>query len=150
MAFQNPPRAEIEKLLRSARTIAIVGLSANPARPSYGVAQHLQGYGYRVIPVNPTCEIVLGERAVPDLASAKNALKPGESIDIVDVFRQPQHVPAIVEDCIRLALKVLWLQLGVIHEAAAERARAAGMFVVMDRCLYRERAALEVSSRHAD
>ena len=150
MAFQNPPLAEIEKLLRSARTIAIVGLSSNAARPSYAVAKRLQGYGYRVIPVNPTCESVLGEKAVPDLASAKAALGPGESIDIVDVFRQPRHVPAIVEECIRLGLKALWLQLGVIHEAAAERARAAGMFVVMDRCLYRERAALEVSSTHAD
>lgn len=150
MAFQNPPLAEIEKLLRSARTIVIVGLSSNPARPSYAVAQRLQRFGYRVIPVNPTCETVLGEKTVPDLASAKAALRPSESIDIVDVFRQPQHVPAIVEECIRLGLKALWLQLGVIHEAAAERARAAGMFVVMDRCLYRERAALEVSSTHAD
>ena len=150
MAFQNPTQAEIGKLLRSARTIAMVGLSSNPARPSYSVAKRLQGYGYRVIPVNPTCEMVLDEKTVPDLAGAKAALKPGESIDIVDVFRQPQHVPAIVEDCIRLGLKVLWLQLGVINETAAERARAAGMFVVMDRCLYRERAALEVSSGHAD
>jgi predicted CoA-binding protein len=87
---------------------------------------------------------------VPDLAAAKASLKPGETIDIVDVFRQPAAVPAIVDDCIRLGLKVLWLQLGVINEEAAERARAAGLFVVMDRCLYRERAALEVSSRHAD
>ncbi|HZF25401.1 MAG TPA: CoA-binding protein [Steroidobacteraceae bacterium] len=150
MAFQNPPQPEIEKLLRAARIIAMVGLSPNPTRPSFGVARHLQGYGYRVIPVNPTCETVLGEKAVPDLASAKATLKPGESIDIVDVFRQPQAVPEIVEDCIRLGLKVLWLQLGVINEPAAERARAAGMFVVMDRCLYRERAALEVSSPHAD
>lgn len=150
MAFQNPPRAEIEQLLRTARIIAMVGLSPNPVRPSFGVARHLQGYGYRVIPVNPTCESVLGEKAVPDLAAAKASLKPGESIDIVDVFRQPQAVPAIVDDCIRLKLKVLWLQLGVINDPAAERARAAGMFVVMDLCLYRERAALEVSSPHAD
>ncbi len=150
MAFQNPSRAEIEQLLRAARIIAMVGLSPNPARPSFGVARHLQGYGYRVIPVNPTCETVLGEKAVPDLAAAKASLKPGEAIDIVDVFRQPLAVPAIVDDCIRLGLKALWLQLGVINEPAAERARAAGMFVVMDRCLYRERAALEVSSPHAD
>jgi uncharacterized protein len=150
MAFQNPPQAEIERLLRSARIIAIVGLSPNPARPSFGVARHLQGYGYRVIPVNPTCERVLGEKAVPDLAAAKASLTAGEAIDIVDVFRQPRAIPAIVDDCIRLGLKALWLQLGVIDEAAAERARAAGMFVVMDRCLYRERAALEVSSPHAD
>ena len=150
MAFQNPPQVEIARLLRSAGTIAVVGLSPNPARPSFGVARHLQDYGYRVIPVNPTCESVLGERAMPDLAAAKASLKPGESIDIVDVFRRPQAVPAIVDDCVRLGLKALWLQLGVIHEAAAERARAAGMFVVMDLCIYRERAALGVSSRHAD
>ncbi len=86
----------------------------------------------------------------PTWRAAKASLKPGESIDIVDVFRQPQAVPAIVDDCIRLKLKALWLQLGVINEPAAERARAAGMFVVMDLCLYRERAALEVSSPHAD
>jgi len=150
MAFQNPPRAEIEKLLRATRTIAMVGLSPNPARPSYGVARHLQGYGYRVIPVNPNCEGVLGENSVPDLAAARASLEPGEMIDIVDVFRQPDAVPEIVEDCIRLGLKVLWLQLGVVNEAAAERARNAGIFVVMDLCIYRERAALEVSSPHAD
>ena len=150
MAFQNPPRAEIEKLLRSARTIAVVGLSPDAMRPSFGVARHLQDYGYRVIPVNPRCEAVLGEKAMPDLAAAMDSLKPGESIDIVDVFRQPHAVPAIVDDCIRLGLKALWLQLGVIHEQAAARARAAGVFVVMDLCIYRERAALEVSSPHAD
>jgi hypothetical protein len=150
MAFQNPPQSEIEKLLRSARIIAMVGLSPKPLRPSFGVARHLQEFGYRVIPVNPTCADVLGEKAMPDLAAAKASLQPGETIDIVDVFRQPQAVPEIVEDCIRLGFKALWLQLGVINEAAAERARAAGIFVVMDRCLYRERAALEVSSRHAD
>ncbi|HKE45527.1 MAG TPA: CoA-binding protein [Steroidobacteraceae bacterium] len=146
MAFQNPPQAEIDQLLRSARIIAMVGLSPNPARPSYGVARHLLGYRYRVIPVNPNCETVLGAKAVPDLAAAKGSLQPGETIDIVDVFRQPEAVPEIVEDCVRLGFKALWLQLGVVHEEAAERARAAGIFVVMDRCLYRERAALEVSS----
>src|SRR5262245_15106026 len=150
MAFQNPPQAEIENLLRTARIVAMVGLSPNPARPSYGVARHLKDFGYRVIPVNPNCETVLGEKSVTDLAAAKASLKPGEAIDIVDVFRQPDAVPEIVEDCIRLGLKVLWLQLGVVNEAAAERARGAGIFVVMDRCLYRERAALEVSSSHAD
>lgn len=150
MPFQNPSRAEIDKLLRAARTIAIVGLSSNQARPSYRVAWSLKLFGYRIIPVNPALDAVLGEPAAPNLEAALAALKPGERIDIVDVFRRPEHVAAIVDDCIRLKLPALWLQEGVIDEAAAERARAAGIFTVMDRCLYRDRAALSVSSPHAD
>jgi len=140
--FQNPPPAQIESLLRSAHTIAVVGLSANPARPSYSVARALQRYGYRIIPVNPHVDAVLGERAVPDLDHARSVLRGGERLDIVDVFRRPEHVAAIVEDCIRLQFPALWLQEGVVDEAAAERARAAGIFTVMDRCIYKARAAL--------
>lgn len=146
MAFQNPPRSEIERLMRDARTIAIVGLSGNKARPSYGVAWSLKLFGYRIVPVNPALDTFLGEPAVPNLEATLAALKPGERIDIVDVFRRPEHVAAIVDDCIRLRLPALWLQEGVIDAAAAERARAAGIFTVMDRCLYRDRAALSVSS----
>jgi len=150
MPFSNPSRAEIDKLLRGARTIAIIGLSDSPGRPSYGVARALQHYGYRIIPVNPSLQSALGVAAVPDLDAAQASLKPGERIDIVDVFRRPEHVSAIVDDVIRLRLPALWLQDGVIDEAAAERARARGVLTVMDRCLYRDRAALSVSSEHAD
>lgn len=132
--------------MRDAHTIAVVGLSRNQARPSYGVAWSLKLFGYRIIPVNPALDAVLGEPAVPTLDAALAALKPGDRIDIVDVFRRPEHVAAIVDDCIRLGLPALWLQEGVIDAAAAERARAAGIFTVMDRCLYRDRAALSVSS----
>lgn len=140
--FANPPPDQIAALLRSARTIAVVGLSADPTRPSHGVAQGLMRFGYRIIPVTPAAQQILGERAVPDLGSLGSVLAPGERVDIVEVFRRPEHVAAIVDECIRLHLPALWLQDGVIDESAAERARAAGIFTVMDRCLYRDRAAL--------
>ena len=142
MTFRNPPPAEIEALLRGARTIAVVGLSADPSRPSYGVSAAMQRFGYRVIPVNPTACSVLGERAVPDLDHLGEALGPGERVDVVDVFRRPGHVAAIVDDCIRLRLPAIWLQDGVVDEAAALRAQQAGLRVVMDRCIFRDRAAL--------
>jgi uncharacterized protein len=140
--FKNPPTDKIKELLRTARIIAVVGLSADPSRPSHGVARHLQSFGYRIIPITPSGGIILGETAVPDLDHLADVLKPGERADIVDVFRRPEHVAAIVEDCIRLRLPALWLQDGVIDEAAAEKAVAAGVFTVMDRCLFRDRAAL--------
>jgi predicted CoA-binding protein len=140
--FTNPPAGKITELLRSARTVAVVGLSADPARPSHGVARSLQRFGYRIIPVTPTANTVLGERAVADLDHLHEVLQPGERVDIVDVFRRPEHVAALVDDCIRLGLPALWLQDGVIDEAAAERAQRAGIFTVMDRCLFRDRAAL--------
>ena len=140
--FTNPSSEQIDQLLRSARIIAVVGLSADPTRPSHGVARSLQRFGYRIIPVTPTAETVLGEMAVPDLAHLSEALGPDEHVDIVDVFRRPEHVAAIVDECIQLKLPALWLQDGVIDEAAAGRARAAGIFTVMDRCIFRDRAAL--------
>ena len=140
--FTNPSSDEIARLLHSARVIAVVGLSADPTRPSYGVAAALQGFGYRIIPVTPTAKEVLGEKAVADLDHLPDVLSPGEHVDIVDVFRRPEHVAAIVGDCIRLKLPALWLQDGVIDEAAAERARVAGIFTVMDRCMFRDRRAL--------
>jgi uncharacterized protein len=140
--FTNPSSEQMAQLLRSARIIAVVGLSADPTRPSHGVARSLQRFGYRVIPVTPSAEAVLGEAAVPDLAHLPEVLGPGEQVDIVDVFRRPEHVAALVDECVRLKLPALWLQDGVIDEVAAERARAAGIFTVMDRCIYRDRAAL--------
>jgi predicted CoA-binding protein len=140
--FTNPSGEQIDEFLRSTRVIAVVGLSADPTRPSHGVARSLQRFGYRIIPVTPGAEAILGETAVPDLAHLPDVLGPGEQVDVVDVFRRPEHVAAIVDECIRLKLPALWLQDGVIDEVAAERARAAGIFTVMDRCLYRDRAAL--------
>ena len=140
--FANPSADAISQLLRSAHTIAVVGLSPDRTRPSHGVARALQRFGYRVIPVTPYAESILGEPAVPALDQLPEVLGPDERIDIVDVFRRPVHVAGIVADCIRLKFPALWLQDGVIDAAAAERARAAGIFTVMDRCLFRDRAAL--------
>jgi predicted CoA-binding protein len=140
--FANPPQEQIDRLLRSARIIAMVGLSADPGRPSNRVARALQGFGYRVIPVTPAQPNILGEAAVASLADLPRVLKSGERVDIVDVFRKPQFIAQIVDECIRLKLPALWLQEGVIDPAAAERAVQAGIFTVMDRCTYKTRAAL--------
>jgi uncharacterized protein len=140
--FTNPSSQQIAQLLRSARIIAVVGLSADPTRPSHGVARALQRFGYRIIPVTPNAEVILGEPVVPDLEHLPEALGPDERVDIVDVFRRPEHVAGIVDECIQLRLPALWLQDGVIDEAAAARARDAGIFTVMDRCLFRDRSAL--------
>lgn len=142
LVFKNPPAEKITELLRSARIIAVVGLSANPSKPSNRVARHLQGFGYRIIPVTPTAGAMLGEQAIPDLDHLSDVLKPGERVDVVDVFRRPEHVAAIVDDCIRLGMPALWLQDGVIDADAAEKAVRAGIFTVMDRCMFRDRAAL--------
>lgn len=130
--FENPGPAERCALLGRVKTIAVVGLSPNPARPSHGVAAALQGFGYTILPVHPAVKEVLGVKAHARLADI------GGPVDLVDVFRQSQFVSGIVDECIALGLKAIWLQDGVIDEAAAERARAAGLFVVMDRCIYRD------------
>lgn len=122
----------ISELLKTAKTIAVVGLSSSPLRPSHGVAAYLQQQGYRIIPVNPTIDSALGEKAYGSLGEVR------EKIDIVDVFRRPEFVPDIVDQVIELKLPAVWLQEGVIHEAAAEKARQAGVFVVMDRCILKE------------
>jgi len=140
--FVNPSTTEIAQLLRSARIVAVVGLSADPTRPSHGVARALQRFGYSIIPVNPAVESVLGEPAVASLQQLPEVLGPDERVDIVDVFRRPEHVAGSVEGCVRLKLPALWLQEGVIDRTAAERAVAAGVFTVMDRCLFKDRAAL--------
>jgi uncharacterized protein len=132
MQFSNPAPDEIRKLLHRVRSIAVVGLSPNPARPSFRVAQGLQGFGYRILPVRPMVDKVLGEKAFADLESLP------ELPDIVDVFRAAEHVPAIVESCIKLGIRNLWLQEGIIHEEAALRAQQAGIDVVMDRCMWRD------------
>jgi predicted CoA-binding protein len=132
MPFFNPDTKEICQLLHQVHSVAIVGLSLNEERPSFRVGRGLQELGYRIIPVHPQAEEVLGQRAYPDLESLP------ELPDIVDVFRAPEHVPAIVESLIKLGIKNLWLQEGVINEEAALRAQQAGITVVMNRCMWRD------------
>jgi uncharacterized protein len=140
--FANPPLPAIGQLLRGARIIAVVGLSADRTRPSHGVARAMQRFGYRVIPVNPLADFILGEPAVASLDQLPEVLSRDEHVDIVDVFRRPEHVRGIVADCVRLKLPALWLQEGVVDEAAARRAVEAGIFTVMDRCIFHERSVL--------
>lgn len=137
--FENPAKPEIDALLRRVRSVAIIGLSGTPGRPSNNVARALQKFGLRIVPVNPGASEILGARSWPDLESALRSAGP---VDVVEVFRRPEYVAAIVEDAIRLKIPALWLQEGVIDEAAALKARAAGIFTVMNRCMFRDRSAL--------
>ena len=129
------PQDEIGELLAKAKTIAVVGLSADPMRPSFGVSQYMQRKGYRIIPVNPNESSVLGEKAYSNLSDVP------ETIDVADVFRRSEFVPALVDEVIRLRIPALWLQEGVVHQAAAKKARDAGVVVVMDRCILKEHRA---------
>jgi hypothetical protein len=122
------------ELLKKAKTIAVLGLSDDCYKPSYVIAAYLQLKGYRVLPVNPKLHEVLGEKAYPSLTEAAKA----NQIDIVDVFRRPEAVPAIVDEVIALGIPALWLQETVVHEEAARKARAAGVLVVMDKCILKE------------
>ena len=124
-----------DKIFAECKTIAVVGLSSNPSRPSYGVSRYMQSVGYRIIPVNPRIPEVLGERSYSRLEDIPF------SIDIVDVFRRPEYVEPIVESAIKIGAKVIWMQEGVFHQAAAEQARRAGLLVVMDRCILKEHMA---------
>jgi predicted CoA-binding protein len=127
----------IPEILRSTRTIAVVGLSNSHMRPSNGVSEYMKRVGYRIIPVNPNETEVLGEKSYARLEDVP------EQIDMVNVFRRPEHVPEIVESAIRIGAKSVWLQEGVIHEAAAQRARDAGLAVVMDKCILKEHRKLQ-------
>jgi len=122
----------VGELLRTSRTIAVVGLSSKRYRPSFGVAEYMKHAGYRIIPVNPFEQEVLGEKAYAELAHVP------ERIDIVDIFRKSEFVPEIVETAIRLGARAVWMQEGVVHEEAAAKAHAAGLEVVMDRCILKE------------
>jgi hypothetical protein len=125
----------IGELLKSARNIAVVGLSDNPLRPSHGVAAYMQSQGYRILPVNPTIADALGEPSYGSLLDVK------EKIDVVNIFRRPEFVPEVVDQAIQLKVPAIWMQEGVIHEQAAEKARRAGIFVVMDHCILMEHRA---------
>ena len=132
MTFVNPDDDTLRTLLKNVKTIAVVGLSPQPARPSYRVAQAMQQYGYRIIPVRPLVDSVLGEKAYASLTDIPF------KVDLVDVFRAAEHVPAIVEQCLALHLTAIWIQEGIVHDAAARKAQAGGMTVVMDRCLLKD------------
>jgi uncharacterized protein len=122
----------VTELLKRARVIAVVGLSDNPMRPSYGVTAYMQSQGYRIVPVNPQLESCLGEKAYPTL------LEVPEKIDIVNIFRRPEFVEEVVDQAIQLKVPAIWMQEDVVHEKAAEKARSAGIFVVMDRCILKD------------
>jgi predicted CoA-binding protein len=126
----------ISRVLQTCRALAVVGLSADPARPSFSVARYMQEHGYRIIPVNPRCAEILGEKCYPDLKSIPDA------VDLVNVFRRPAYCVAIAEDAVAIGAKALWLQIGVVNEEAKRIAEVAGLTVVMDRCLKIEHARL--------
>ena len=130
-----PQADSVTDLLKKAQTIAVVGLSGNPMRPSHGVTAYMQSQGYRIIPVNPHIESCLGEKAYASL------LEVPEKIDIVNIFRRPDFVEEVVDQAIRLKVPAIWMQENVIHEKAAEKARKAGIFVVMDSCILKEHRA---------
>jgi predicted CoA-binding protein len=142
IGFNNPPLEQIKSLLQQIKHIAVVGLSPKTSRPSHQVAKAMQGYGYHIIPVRPAVDEVLGEMAYASLEEVP------EPVDLVDVFRAPEHLAPIIDACIARGVKAVWLQDGVINEKEAQRARAAGIMVIMDRCIYRDYIQLIARSRH--
>jgi predicted CoA-binding protein len=137
MPSSNPSSAEIAEILNSSKVIAVVGLSPKPERPSHGVSAYMKDQGYTIIPVNPGHAEILGEKAYKSLLEI-----PGP-IDIVDVFRDPSAVPEIVDQAIQKKAKVMWVQEGIVHNEAAENARAAGLMVFQHRCIYKEHIKLQ-------
>lgn len=131
-APSQPAGDAVTEILKSSKTIAVVGLSSRRFRPSYGVAEYMQSAGYRIIPVNPNVKEVLGEKSYARLEEVP------VRVDIVDIFRRSEFVPEIVESAIRIGAKGVWMQEGVIHPEAAERARSAGLFVIQDSCILKE------------
>jgi len=129
MSFANPDTEHIRAMLTGVKTIAVVGFSPRPGRPSNNISRSMQRYGFRIIPVRPAISEGLGEKAYRELSAVP------EPIDLVNVFRAGEFIPAIVDDCLRLGVKKIWMQEGAINEEAAERAVAGGMIVVMDRCI---------------
>jgi predicted CoA-binding protein len=127
--FKNPSNEEIRELLSQSTTIAVVGLSPKPSRPSYGVANYLKKQNYRIIPVNPGQPEILGEKSYPSLSDIP------EKVDIVDIFRRSEYVPPVVDEAIKIKAKVVWMQSGIVNHQAAQKAKEAGLVVVMDRCL---------------
>ncbi|WP_042160010.1 MULTISPECIES: CoA-binding protein [Bacillota] len=129
MAFENPSRDRIKELLQDSNVIAVVGLSEKPDRVSYMVSEAMQAKGYRIIPVNPNAETILGEKSYPSLRDIP------EKVDVVNVFRRPEHTPPVAEEAVAIGAKTLWLQLGIANDEAAHIAAEGGMNVIMDRCI---------------
>ena len=140
-AFKNPSMDQIKDLLQQVKHIAVVGLSPKSKRPSHQVAKAMQGYGYHIIPVRPAVDEVLGEKAYASLDDVP------DPIDLVNVFRAPDKITPVIDSCIARGVKAVWLQDGVVNEVEALRAQAAGMMVVMDRCVYRDYIQLMARSR---
>lgn len=130
--FQNPAVEQCCALLKQVKNIAVVGLSPNASRPSYGVSAAMQGFGFRVIPVHPAAQEILGEKVYPSLSAV------AEQIDLVNVFRSAEFIGEVVDECLTLGIKRIWIQEGIVNEPAAERALAGGMTVIMNRCIYRD------------
>jgi len=130
--FENPDAEERCAILKRVKSIAVVGLSPNSSRPSYGVSRAMQGFGYTIIPVHPKAREILGARAFSRLADI-----PGR-VDLVNVFRRAEHIDAVVGECLSLEHKILWIQEDIVNEPAALRAQAGGMTVVMNRCIFRD------------
>jgi len=132
MNFKNPAPEEIKALLQRIKTIAVVGLSPKPDRPSFGVSQAMQRFGYRIVPVRPALSEVLGEKAYAKLSDIPFP------VDLVNVFREAAAIPGLVEEALAINAPAIWIQEGIVHDEAAEKARAAGLTVVMDRCIYKD------------
>jgi len=132
MNFKNPAPEEIKALLQRIKTIAVVGLSPKPDRPSFGVSQAMQRFGYRIVPVRPALSEVLGEKAYAKLSDIPFP------VDLVNVFREAAAIPGLVEEALAINVPAIWIQEGIVHDEAAEKARAAGLTVVMDRCIYKD------------
>ena len=136
MNFQNPTPEDIKALLQRVKTIAVVGLSPKPDRPSFGVSQAMQRFGYRIVPVRPGIDEALGEKAYAKLADIPFP------VDLVNVFRESAAIPGVVAETLAIGAPAIWIQEGIVHDEAAEQARAAGLTVVMDRCIYKDYVAL--------
>jgi len=132
MSFQNPAPEDIKALLTRVKTIAVVGLSPKPDRPSYGVSQAMQRLGYRIVPVRPALDEALGEKAYAKLADIPFP------VDLVNVFREAASISGVVEEALAIHAPAIWIQEGIVHDTAAEKARAAGLAVVMDRCIWKD------------
>ena len=130
--MEKTEKSTIDRILREFHSVAVVGLSANTERPSYHIASYLAEQGYHIIPVNPNAREILGRTSYPDLSAIP------EGVEVVQIFRRPEDVPPIVEEAIKKGARAVWLQEGIVNEAAAARARSAGLLVVMDKCMLKE------------